>query len=255
MQKNVFLLQFLFFVALSNLSFAALPTIYKGGQTLITSAPGWTNCSVVQTNVAPFEGIEHYRATYNSGFANFGLQMASNPNFSGYTHIRFAYKGLNAGQSLEMQFQNSSGTLSSIKLPFGVPTTTYQTVELDLASLTSGIGTNIGTIIINILNSTSASTLDIDAIELVNIAPPPSQPASATTWARANTLGKGFNTTNWLEAYWLLPYNTYPETNKYTQADFQFLKNAGFDHFRMPVCFEWFGSLNSPYTLNMNHVR
>jgi endoglucanase len=67
-------------------------------------------------------------------------------------------------------------------------------------------------------------------------------------------MGKGFNTSNWLEAWWRISSNNYPDPSDYTRTKFQEFKNAGFTHVRLPVIFELISNGNAPYTLNTNHL-
>lgn len=75
-----------------------------------------------------------------------------------------------------------------------------------------------------------------------------------TAWTRANTLQKGMNMSAWLEADWLLPSNNYPDTFKYTQKHFIFLKNLGYKTIRLPVMFELLADTLPPYNLHTSHI-
>lgn len=78
--------------------------------------------------------------------------------------------------------------------------------------------------------------------------------AQTTAWTRANTLQKGINMSAWLEAEWDIPLNRYPDTLKYTQNHFIFLKNLGFKTIRMPVIFETLADTFPPYNLHTTHI-
>ena len=97
-----------------------------------------------------------------------------------------------------------------------------------------------------------SGTVYFDALELVNSGSGSS--ASPQTWARANALTIGVNTSNWLEAYWLIPFGTYPEVNKYTRTKIRDLHTAGFQVFRLPVIFERLAPTSPPYTINFNQT-
>jgi endoglucanase len=251
-----------------SLALGAQPVIYNDAQTLITGtwaaadAGGSATLSEV-TGQTPFEGNKHYRFDYNYSnyWAGIGLNMdawGNNPprNLSGYSHIRVAYRGLSAGQSLTLTLRNGNNFGNTIQV--GSASDNYTVVEISIFSLTNA--TLVSSSAVRELNfSLSSSTMAgsgtvfIDAIELVNMTNNAAQ-ASAQTWSRANTLGAGVNTSNWLEAFWLIPFNAYPEVNRYTRLKVRDLRNAGFTTFRLPVTFERLGSLSDPYTLNTNHV-
>jgi endoglucanase len=98
---------------------------------------------------------------------------------------------------------------------------------------------------------TGSGTVYFDAIEMVNTG---GSSASPETWARANSLGTGVNTSNWLEAYWLIPFGTYPELNKYTRAKVRALNTAGFQTFRLPIIVERLAETSPPYTIDFAHT-
>jgi endoglucanase len=240
----------------------AQPSIYNDAQSLVTGT--WQgNGTLAQTSAgSPYEGSNHYRFGYNFSdwWAGFGLNMdswGSGParDFSGYTHLRLAYRGLSAGQSLNVVLRNGGDFGNTIEV--GPSMGSYGLVDIPLLALT--VGTNVAAGAVRELNfnvssntQTGSGEVYVDAISLVNISGGPSG-ASASTWARANSISKGVNLSNWLEAYWLLPFNAYPETNRYTQARVQALRDAGFDVIRMPVIFERLGSTTAPYDLDFNH--
>jgi endoglucanase len=253
------------------LSFFLLPlfasanlSVYKGGTTLITGT--WVgNCTLAETSANnPYEGTQHYQMDYNftNWWSGVGLNMdnwgsSAAKDFSGYTHLRIAYRGLTSGQMLVIKLRNDN--LYSNEIQIGATSSAYQVVDISFSSLLLGTSLNanaVREIDVSVTSTTQSGSgaVFFDAIELVNVAVVPLPPASPTTWARANAMGKGFNTANWLEAHWLLPFNAYPVQNDYTRAKFQFLKSAGFQHVRLPVIFERLGSLNPPYTLNTNQT-
>lgn len=254
----------------------AQPVIYKDTATLITgtwAAPNNSPESAVLTQVntdAPYEGNWHYRFTYSfqNWWAGCGLNMdnwGSSParDFSGYSHLRIAYRGLSSGQQLAIRLRNGSNFGPEVVV--GSQTGAYTVADIAMAALTANGQVNanaVREINLSILTPTQSGggTVFFDAIELVNLSGGGGGggggpvPASATTMARAAVLGAGVNTSNWLEAYWLIPYNAFPEVNRYNRSKVQALRDAGFVTFRLPVIFERLGDPNPPYTLNTNHI-
>lgn len=246
----------------------AQPIIYKDGQTLITgvwSAAG-TGGTATLTEVSdqtPHEGNQHYRFEYafTGSWAGLGLNMdnwgANAPrDFSGYSHLRIAYRGLSGSQTMTISLRNGGDYGNTLEV--GPPTSNYTVVNVPLFALTIGSAVSPSAVreIDLSISSNSAvgnGTVFIDAIELVNVSVGGGG-TTAATMARANALGRGINTANWLEAYWLMPFNAYPEVNRYTRAKVQALRNAGFETFRLPVIFERLASTTAPYTLDFNHV-
>ncbi len=261
--KHLTLLLFLF----TTLFAQAQPVIYKNGQSLITgvwSAAGTdgTATLVEVSGQTPYEGNQHYRFDYafTGSWAGLGLNMDSwgagaARNFSGFSHLRIAYRGLSGTQSLTVSLRDGSNFSNTLEV--GPANNAYAVVDIPLFSLTSGSMVSqsaVREIDLSIASNTAVGngTVFIDALELVNVSVGVSG-TSAATMARANALGRGLNTSNWLEAYWLLP-NAYPEVNRYTRAKVQALRNAGFQTFRLPVIFERLGSTAAPYALNFNHA-
>ena len=243
--------------ALANL------TIYKNGASLITGT--WQNngtLSETATN-SPYEGNQHYQFAYNfsSYWAGTGLNMdnwgsGAPINFSGNTHLRIAYRGLSGDNRLRIMIRN--GSIESNVVEIGASTASYQVVEIPITSLTIGTSINLTAIrevVVSVTSNTASGsgTVFYDAIELINQSAQPPATGSATAFARSASLGNGFNTANWLEAFWLQG-TTYPVFNDFTRSKFQFLRNAGFNHVRLPVMFERLGSTTPPYTLNTSHT-
>ncbi len=244
----------------------AQPVIYKDGTTLITGiwsgagGGGTANLAEVSTN-SPYEGSLHYRFdyAYTGWWAGLGLNMdnwgADAPrNLSGYTHLRIAYRGLTSGQTLTVQLRNNSDYGNSVVI--GGSASSYTVVDVPVLSLTIGSPLDISAvreIDLSVGNAeTGSGTVYFDAIELVNGST--GSEASAATWARANSLHTGLNTANWLEAYWLMPFNAYPETGKYNRANISALRDAGFDAFRLPVTFERICPTTPPYTIDFDQT-
>jgi endoglucanase len=257
---------FLTFVALTitSLTYANL-SIYKAGSTLITGAWAAQPPSTINSISAntPFEGAEHYKFDYTttSTWAGFGLNMdnwgnSAAKDFSGYSHFRLAYRGVGAGHTMRIKLRNGNNFSNPVDI--GGNSAAYTVVDIPMAALVNVnnlLATAIREINIEVLSvaSSESGTAYVDAIELVNIAPP-SPIANATCLARAASMGKGFNTSNWLEAWWRISSGTYPDPADYTRAKFLALKQAGFSHVRLPVIFEKISNPNAPYTLNTNHL-
>lgn len=247
---------------------AAQPVIYKDAQTLITgtwagAGTGGTATLTEVTGQTPFEGNKHYRFDYNflEYWAGTGLNMdnwggGAARNFSGFSHLRIAYRGLSAGQTLTITLRDGNNFGNTMEV--GPPVSTYTVVDIPMIALTAGSPVNASAVreidlSISSTNQAGSGMFYVDGIELVNVAGGPA-PASAVTMARAASMGNGVNTSNWLEAYWLLPFNAYPEFSKYNRTLVRDLKLAGFNTFRLPVIFERLGSQTPPYDLDFNHV-
>lgn len=259
------------FLSISLVAAFSQTVIYNDNSTLITGtwqapngADGTTTLAEV-TGQTPYEGSKHYRFDYNftNYWAGFGLNMdnwGSGParDFSAYTHLRIAYRGLSAGQNLIIRLRNGGNFGNTLTI--GPAAANYTVVELSLFSLTAG--SNVSPSAVREINISIESTVPsgsgtayVDAIELVNGSlGGGGMPASAATMARAASMSAGVNTSNWLEAYWLLPFNAYPEVNRYTRARVQALREAGFTTFRLPVIFERLTQPGNSSLLNTNHL-
>ncbi|NUO02060.1 MAG: cellulase family glycosylhydrolase, partial [Saprospiraceae bacterium] len=223
---------------------------------------GTANLTEVSSQT-PYEGTQHYRFEYafTGSWAGLGLNMdnwgANAPrDFSGHSHLRIAYRGLSGAQTLTISLRNGDNYGHTLEV--GPATGAYTVVDVPMFALTAGSTVSpsaVREIDLSIASNTAVGNgaVFIDAIELVNVSVGGGG-TSAATMARANALGRGINTSNWLEAYWLLPFNAYPEVSRYTRAKVQALRNAGFQTFRLPVTFERLGSTTAPYTLNFNHI-
>ena len=237
--------------------------VYKAGASIITGTWAGTGVGTLAETSAnsPYESTQHYQFAYNysSWWAGFGLNLnnfgsSASTNFSGNTHLRIAFRGLDNGKKLTIRLKNGTNNGNTIEI--GGATTAYQVVNIPMFSLIGGsaISANaISELEFAITNEISGTgNVYIDAIEALNLTTP--VVGNATAWSRAAALQKGFNTANWLEAYWLLPSNSYPVANDFTRAKFLALKNAGFNFARLPVIFERLGSQTAPYTLNTNQT-
>ncbi len=242
---------------------AAQPVVYKDAQTLLTGT--WAGASSTLTEVTgetPFEGTKHYKFDYtiSNWWAGLGLNMdnwnsGAPRDFSGYSHIRIAYRGLSGGQVLRVQLRNNGAYSNSVDI--GGANGTYGVVDVPIITLLAGSSFAINTVREVDLSvggvQTGSGTVYFDAIELVNVSGGGTgSPASAATWGRAGSMSLGLNTANWLEAYWLMPFGTYPETNKFTRTKVRDLRNMGFQSFRLPVTFERIAGGAPNYTLDFN---
>jgi len=246
---------------------SAQPVIYKDAQTLITgtwsgAGSGGSATFSEVTGETPYEGVKHYKFvySYNAWWAGIGLNMdnwGNNParDFSGFTHLRIAYRGLSGSQTFSIQLRN--GTEYGNLVEIGPAAGTYGEVDIPMIALTAGTNLNADAVREIDLSvggvQTGSGTVYFDAIELVNSSSGGSS-ASEQTWARANALTLGVNTSNWLEAYWLVPFGTYPDATRYTRTKVRDLHLAGFEAFRLPVIFERLASTSPPYTLDFNQT-
>lgn len=240
------------------------PLIYTDQVNLITGI--WQgNGTLTQTNQdGPLEGNLHYRFSYNfdAWWSGFGLNMdnwgsSSGINFSTYTYISVSYKGLTGAEYLQLRLR--SGGVQSNDVVVGYDATGYQTVLIPLGAF-SGVNLNNITEVIFSVSGLQASSGNVflDDIKLTTIGAPPyagqnANHTSARTWMRYAKMNKGINLSNWLEAYWLIPYNAFPETNKYNRSNIQKLVDMGFKNIRMPVTFERVAAASPPYTIPANH--
>jgi endoglucanase len=280
--------RFLTILVFSNcaMAMAQLPAIYKDGFALaqpiqITSWGGTQSVSAT-TAYVPYQGANHYQITYN-GSSVFGLNLdgfykKTQLNFSAYSLLRIAYRGLDANDKLEVRLRDCretvSGTMLSDKesntIRMGDPTTLYQIVEIPLSVLLEGAQMTANAVSeirfdINAATTATNKTMFIDNVELDNVS---LFPTAAETMTRYAALKKGFNACNWLEASWKLPDNyvsgitngyapgtaPYPVVGEYSRETFRALKNAGFDHVRLPVIFEHLANQIPPYDFKTDAV-
>lgn len=241
----------------------AQPTVYNDATTLVTGTWVGNGTLTEVTGNSPQEGVRHYGFTYNyTGFwAGFGLNLSnwgSNPtyNFSNYTHVRVSYRGLSSGEGLSLTLR-SVGDVAGNVVSVGSTTGQYTTVDVPLLALQAGTSLNLSAVtelMFSVSSNTAvgSGTVYIDNIQLVSTTTT-MVPTSAATWQRAQQMHRGVNLSNWLEAYWLIPFNAYPETNKYNAATFTNLSALGVDAFRLPITFEHLAASTPPYTLNTAH--
>lgn len=254
----------IFFLSYMLISFSSLvcqPIIYDDNTTIISGT--WNAEGILSevSNNGPFEGSLHYDFDYNyTGFwAGIGLNLdnwGSGPtyDFSAYSHIRLAYRGMSGVQGLTIQLRSDNGAGNIINI--GGPNATYQEVEVSLLSLFAGTSldlTSITEINLSVTGSDAngSGNLYFDKIELINNNS--GTVTSAATWQRVNAIHKGVNYSNWLEAYWLIPFGTYPESDKFTSSLTSDFSTLGFDAIRLPVTFENLAESTAPYTLDTEH--
>lgn len=248
-----------------------LPIIFNDANESMITGTWQTNGTLTKiTNAAQCEGVRHYSFTYSASdwWAGIGLNMnnwATSPgvkyNFSSYSHIRITYKGMSGAQKLAIKLRNNYASNFTNELEVGGAVANCTTVEIPLASLVSGANfdlTSVTEINFSIVGvQVFSGTVIIDDIRLVNSTPPPPpvyKKGSNIAWQRHSTMLKGVNFSNWLEAYWLLPFNAYPETNKYNRTLVTNLKNQGFSSIRLPVTFERVADVSPGDTMPDNSI-
>ena len=245
--------------------------IYSDSETKVTGT--WTGFgTLTATNMGgPCEGAEHYRFVYNGSnyWAGFGLNLnywASSPgisyDFTPYNTLRLIYKGLSGSQELIVTLRNNydQSNQFSAAVTVGYAVSTCDTVIIPLSDFVANNSFDLSSVTeidFSITGEPNPSgTVYIDDIRVLNDSlPSPSwYPANETAWRRFALLGKGFNCSNWLEAFWLIQYNTYPEFNKYNRTLVTNLSNLGFNAIRLPVTFERIAAPTPPYTIPVDHV-
>jgi endoglucanase len=263
MKKYIYLLLSLFFYCSTYASVA----VYSNGNTSITGT--WNvNCTINSISTQnPFEGGQHYSFSYSttSYWAGAGLNCnnwnnGASVNFSGNTHLRIAVKGNGSAHSLGIMLRTqlpngafNDGPIYSVSL-FD---TNYNVYEIPLFFLTNGSSVNLDSISeidisVNVPSQSGSGVCYVDDIQAINKSSS-LLPVSSTSLSRRNSMKKGFNASNWLDAYWMIPFNAYPVANEYTFCYFKNLKALGFDFVRLPVIFERLGSTTPPYALNTSH--
>jgi endoglucanase len=261
-QRTIIIVLFIFAKHATSIS---QPLVYTDPTTLVTGtwAGSGSNIAEISTD-NPFEGTKHYKFTYNfnAWWAGCGLNLNNwsnigGRNFSGYQFIKVAYRGLNGG---ELRVSLKSGTVESSTVLVGYSTTNYTNVYLPLANFNNVNLSAITEIVFSVGGiQSSNSSFFLDDIKLSNSAGPAyagqnANHTSTATWARHAKMTKGVNFANWLEAYWLMPSNNYPEINKYTRTIVKNLVNAGMKNVRLPVTFERVASQTAPYTISPTHT-
>lgn len=220
------------------------------------------NGTLVETSAnAPYEGTNHYQFTYNftEYWAGLGLNLANwgsnGYDFSAYSHLRIAYRGLTGDHRLTLTLRSDNNVVGNT-ISLGNSSGTYELIDLPLFACAAGTSLNLSNVTELDLSIASdlangSGTLYFDDIQLVNIST--GTTTSAATWQRANAMHRGVNYSNWLEAYWLIPFNAYPETNKFNAANTADFRNLGIDAIRLPVTFEHLAGSNPPYALDLGN--
>lgn len=252
------LLKTLFFFGLPLLA-NAQPTIYNDATSLVTGT--WNvNGTINETNTnSPYEGSNHYGFNYvfTGHWAGAGLNFANwGPNgydFSAYSHLRIAYRGMAGDHRLTVQLRSDAGDGNTLTI--GGSNTVYEVVDVPLFALAASTDLaldDITEMALGVASDISNGTgiLYIDDIQLVNIST--GNTTSASTWQRANSMHRGVNYSNWLEAYWLMPFNAYPDVDKFDAAITADFRSLGFDAIRLPVTFENLADDSPPYSLDLS---
>ena len=233
--------------------------IYRNGQTIITGAWNSQGTLTETSDFSPFDGNEHYRFEYNytDYWAGFGLNMnnwgvSSAVDFSGFQFLNIAYRGSSVGNQISISLRsfNDFGTTYTL----GEASANYTHVQIPLSLLAGSINlSEVTEINISITGSdmTGSGIVFVDAIYLSTGT---TNPIGSESWNLLRSLGKGFNLSNWLEAYWLMPFNAFPEVSVYTREHFALMSNLGFSHVRCPVTFERLAGPGPDYTINFDQV-
>ncbi|MEO0727552.1 MAG: cellulase family glycosylhydrolase [Bacteroidota bacterium] len=246
-------------VLLSSLA-VAQPIIYNDATTLITGT--WNqNGTLTETSSAdPYEGSNHYHFSYNfTGFwAGIGLNLANwGPNgydFTGYTHLRLAYRGMNGDHRITLMLRSDAGDGNTLTL--GTASSSYEVIDVPLFSFSAGTELEISSITeldVSVSSDVANGSGDLyfDDIQLVNIGSVGG--TSTATQQRAASMQRGMNLSNWLEAYWLIPSGSYPDTDRYDAGDVAAFRALGIDALRLPVTFEHLAGPAPNYTLDTSN--
>jgi hypothetical protein len=119
--------------------------IYSDSQSIITDSTVWVNCcSFKQDSADPaFEGKWSYRFDYSIAdyFAGAGMNLDNwgrSPmwDFSHCRSVRFAYRGLAAGHSMNILLRDADSTKASVTVGWG-PADTFTVVEVPLTSFSN----------------------------------------------------------------------------------------------------------------------
>lgn len=240
------------------------PTIYDDNVSLITGF--WTgslSVSEVSTD-SPFEGSMHYMISYNSGgyWAGLGMNLnnwGNNPSydFGTYNAVRIAYRGLSDDHRLNIRLRNPDGTYSN-EVTVGGAILDYKVIEIPFLAFYAGRisdfdFSDISEVALSITSGEDpySGTVFVDKIELFNMLIP--SPSSLENWVHFSQMGKGVNLSNWLDAYWDIPFGSYPNPNRYTRERIQSLVDLGFESIRMPVTFERIADPDPPYSISNDH--
>ncbi len=233
--------------------------IYRNGASLVTGT--WQSGGVLEETAAdqPFDGTEHLRFAYSytENWSGFGLNMdnwgsGNAVDFSGYTHLHIAFRGVSPGQNIEVTLR--SGDHFGQGYVLGGDAVQYTTIEIPLIFLLGSLDPGAITELMFSVSGpdpVGSGAVYIDAIYLLDGS---GEPVGSDLWPLQRAMGRGFNLTNWLEAYWLMPFGAYPETDKFTREHFEFMAAGGMKTVRMPVTFERLAGDAPGYLLDTAHV-
>ncbi len=238
----------------------AQPIIYNDVTTLITGIWNENGTLTETSSDSPHEGSNHYQFNYSfTGFwAGMGLNISNwSPNgnsFSGYTHLRLAYRGMNGDHRITLMLRSAAGDGNTLTL--GTANNSYQVVDVPLFSFSAGTNLNINSITELAVSVSSdvasgSGVLYFDDIQLVNTGG--GNNTSAATQQRAASMQRGINLSNWLEAYWLISSGSYPDTDRYDADDIAAFRALGIDALRLPVTFEHLAGSAPNYTLDTSN--
>jgi hypothetical protein len=115
--------------------------IYSDSQSIVTDSTVWVNCcSFGQDSVNPaFEGKRSYRFDYSivNYFAGAGMNLDNWGrlpvwDFSNCSSIRFAYRGLEAGHSMNILLRDADSVKVNVTVGWG-PSDTFTTVDVPMS--------------------------------------------------------------------------------------------------------------------------
>jgi beta-glucanase (GH16 family) len=202
----------------SNPTIPTSKIVYKDSKNEVIDAwTNGTNTTVTETTAnAPYEGSKHYQIDYKAttGWNGAGLNFVNTTNEyaktpldftdGNYTHLRIAYKGLNAGQTLQaqlsynypyriaytgtQQFKYLSKEGAIVKI--GGNSTGYQVIDIPLSSFVNPSNSQtplrglwfVSRISFYLADPTQSGTFYIDGIELVNKNTTTPTPAPSNCW-------------------------------------------------------------------------
>jgi len=252
------------FILLSTKLAFSQSVIYNDASTIVTGF--WTgslNITEVTTNM-PSEGNNHYSINYNSEayWSGVGMNLdnwgsSTSYDFSNYNTMKIAYRGMNGNHRLTVKLRNPDGTYSN-DVVIGGATSTYQTIEIPFIEFYAGLiepfdFSDISEVSLSITSGADpySGTVYVDDIGLIQ--KDFTSFSSTENWAHFAKMGKGVNLTNWLDAYWEIPFGTYPNASRYNRPRVQSLVDLGFESIRLPITFERIADFNPPYQIDPNH--
>lgn len=245
---------------LSTTFLFAQPIIYNDATSLVTGFWNQNGTLTETSSNSPYEGSNHYYFDYSfTGYwAGLGLNFANwgptGNDFTGYTHLRLAYRGMNGDQRMTIMLRSDAGAGNTLTL--GNSTGSYEVVDIPLFACAAGTNLNLSSVTeldISVASdvATGSGALYFDDIQLVNLSV--GGTTSAATQQRAASMQRGVNLSNWLEAYWLIPSGNYPDTDRFDADDVAAFRQLGFDAIRLPVTFEHLAGGAPNYTLDTSN--